>query len=277
MPQRTMECSLKADSRIRVGLLIAYDGRSFSGWQIQPEDRTVQGVIEEALTSLSGDKVRITGAGRTDAGVSAWGQVAHFELDESISIPVDRLALVLNKRLPPEIRILVSRPVFREFHARYSARQKIYKYSFRWTPEGLSRHPGDHPFSSPISSSFVLERAVAASHLLLGRHDFRHFTVASSAPEDATRTIDDFFWEKTPDGLSFWISGPGFLHRMVRMIGGFLRDIGSGKRHKAELSRLLEPGSPPPEPSISPLPPEGLSLVRVMYRDPDPFDPRKQT
>jgi tRNA pseudouridine38-40 synthase len=261
----------------RVALLIAYDGRSFSGWQVQPSDRTIQGVIENSLAALANQPVRITGAGRTDAGVSAWGQVAHLDLPASFSIPADRLGRVLNQSLPPEIRILESRQVGPEFHARYRATQKIYKYSFRWLPGTLFRHPGDNPASSPLRSPFVLGKAISASRFFVGPHDFRHFTVGSSCPDDPVRTVTGIFWEKTPDGLSFWISGPGFLHRMVRMIGGFLRDIGQGAREEREIPPLLEPGSSHgPSRSVAPLPPEGLALVRVLYGAIDPFDPRTQ-
>jgi tRNA pseudouridine38-40 synthase len=273
-----VERSLTEGGSTRVALLIAYDGRLFSGWQIQPSDRTVQGTVEDRLASLLGRSIRITGAGRTDAGVSAWGQIAHFDLPESVTIPVDRLGRILNQGLPPEIRILESRRVDSGFHARYSALQKIYKYSFRWLPGTLSRHPADNPVSSYLHPPFDLERTVSASRLFVGTHDFRHFSVVSSCPENPTRTISGIFWEKTTDGLSFWISGPGFLHRMVRMIGGFLQDVGHGTREEGELLPLLKSGSTkPPLRPVAPLPPEGLSLVRVLYGANDPFDPRSQT
>ncbi|MCL4485534.1 MAG: tRNA pseudouridine(38-40) synthase TruA [Nitrospirae bacterium] len=260
----------------RIALLLAYDGRFLSGWQIQPHDVTVQGLVEEALTSLAKIPVRVTGAGRTDAGVSAWAQVAHADLPSGFPIPLDRLARVLNTRLPPEIRLLDVRPVPRDFHARHSAKGKVYKYSFRLLPEGLTRHPLADPFSSPIRAGFDLARVVEASKFFLGEHDFRHFSVASSLPEDPVRKVTGLFWEALPAGFALWITGPGFLHRMVRMIGGFLKDVGEGRRSASEIPSLLRPGAPPSFRPVSPLPPEGLSLVRVLYGAGDPFDPRAQ-
>lgn len=269
-----MERPLTTSSR-RIALLLAYDGRDFSGWQVQPGQRTVQGVLGEALSAISGRTVGVAGAGRTDAGVSAWGQVAHADLPEGFSVPINRLARVLNTRLPDSLRIIDCREVSGSFHARHSARGKIYRYAFRILPEGLSHHPVADLFSAPLRSSFSLARARAAGQLFLGTHDFRHFSVASSLPEDSTRRIDALFWEERPAGLVLWVTGPGFLHRMVRMVGGYLREAGEGRRPLSELPSLLGPGSPPPFRSISPLPPEGLSLARVLYHE-DPFDPRTQ-
>ena len=262
--------------RIRVALLLAYDGRPFSGWQIQPRDPTVQSLLEEALESFAKTRVRITGAGRTDAGVSAWGQVAHADLPPDFSIPPDRLARLLNTRLPPEIRVLESSPVPGDFHARHSATGKIYKYTFRLLPRHLSHHPLDEPFSGSLHSDFNLTTTVEASRAFIGRHDFRHFSVASSCPEDPVRSVTGLLWEPLPAGYALWISGPGFLHRMVRMIGGILKEVGEGRRSGSEIAGLLRPGSPPPFRPITPLPPEGLALVRVLYGNRDPFDPRFQ-
>lgn len=272
-----MERPLTEPSVRRVALLVAYDGRNTCGWQIQRHGRTVQGTLEDACLTAFGRAVRITGAGRTDAGVSAWGQVAHADIPGDCPVPDDRLEHLLNRALPPEIRIFGSVGVAPSFHARHSARMKIYCYAFRWLPDSLRRHPGDRPFSGPIHRPFVLERAERAGRIFLGAHDFRHFTVAASCPEETVRTISGIFWERTPDGLSLWISGPGFLHKMVRMIGGYLRDVATGARTAEDLPLLLERGSPPPLRPVDPLPPEGLSLVRVLYRPPDPFDPRTGT
>lgn len=259
----------------RIALLLAYDGRDFSGWQVQPNRRTVQGVLGEALFSLCGTSSGVTGAGRTDAGVSAWGQVAHADLPEEFSIPVDRLPRILNTRLPESLRAIDCKSVSPSFHARHSARGKIYRYAFRHLPKTLSSHPLATPFSAPLSSAFSLERAKAASKCFLGTHDFRHFSVASSLPEDSTRRIDGILWDEHPDGLVLWVTGPGFLHKMVRMVGGCILEAAEGRRSLTEIPLLLRKDSPPPFRAISPLPPAGLSLARVLYHD-DPFDPRSQ-
>ncbi len=276
MPQRTLGRTLRGMESVRVALLLAYDGRALSGWQVQPEDRTVQGLIEEALEGFAKIRVRITGAGRTDAGVSAWGQVAHADLPPGFSIPHDRLARLLNTRLPPEIRVIESCTVPESFHARHSATGKIYKYSFRLLPNTLTHHPVADPFSGPLHPDFNLTRAVEASQIFIGRHDFRHFSVASSCPEDPVRSITGLLWEPLPSGYALWVSGPGFLHRMVRMIGGILKEVGEGRRSGSEIPALLRPGATPPLRPITPLPPEGLALIRVLYGNRDPFDPRFQ-
>ena len=260
----------------RVALLLAYDGRDFSGWQVQPNRRTVQGTLGEALATLCRAPVGVTGSGRTDAGVSAWGQVAHADLPEGFSIPVDRLPRILNTRLPGSLRVLDCRIVSSSFHARHSARGKIYRYVFRHLPASLSHHPLATPFSAPLPPNFFLPRAREASTFFLGTHDFRHFSVASSLPDDSTRRIDGILWEERCAELILWVTGPGFLHKMVRMIGGYLLEAGEGRRPLEEIPALLRKGAPPPFRAVEPLPPDGLALARVLY-DNDPFDPRTQT
>lgn len=260
----------------RVALQIAYDGREYSGWQTQPVDRTIQGTIEKSFGSLVGKQVRLTGAGRTDAGVSAWGQVAHADLSWDFPIPIGRLPGILNTRLPTNIRCLAAKEVANDFHARHSALGKIYKYTFRILPDFLFHHPLADPLSAPIRSTFNFSKAFEAGNFFLGRHDFRNFSVTSSLPDDPVRLISGLFWDSFPGGVALWITGPGFLHRMVRMIGGILKEVGEGRRSPSEIPDLLLPGAPPPFRPIEPLPPEGLALVRVLYGKRDPFDPRSQ-
>ncbi|MGC8529892.1 MAG: tRNA pseudouridine(38-40) synthase TruA [Leptospirillia bacterium] len=275
--KRALECPLsQTPSSRRIALLLAYDGRDFSGWQVQPNQRTVQGLLVDALTTLCHTPVGVIGSGRTDAGVSAWGQVAHADLPEGFSIPVDRLPRILNTRLPESLRVLDCRRVPSSFHARHSARGKIYRYVFRRLPVNLSLHPLATPFAAPLPPDFFLPRAREASTFFLGTHDFRHFSVASSLPDDSTRRIDNILWEERPAGVILWVTGPGFLHKMVRMIGRYLLEAGEGHRPLEEIPTLLRKEAPPPFRTVEPLPPEGLALARVLY-DTDPFDPRTQT
>ena len=189
---------------------------------------------------------------------------------------MDRLPRILNARLPESLRVLDCQSVPNVFHARHSARGKIYRYAFRRLPKSLSLHPLASPFSAPLSPAFSLSRAKAAAEYFIGAHDFRHFSVASSLPEDSTRRIDAILWDERPAGLVLWVTGPGFLHRMVRMVGGCLMEAAEGRRSLTEIPSLLREHAPPPFRAISPLPPAGLSLARVLYHD-DPFDPRRQT
>ncbi len=255
---------------------MTYDGRDFAGWQVQPDRQTVQGLLGDALSRLFGTPVGVTGAGRTDAGVSAWGQVAHADLPEGSSLPVDRIPRILNTRLPKSLRILDCQRVPSSFHARHSARGKIYRYAFRRLPAPLDHHPLLTPFSTPLPPAFSLARAKEAAEYFIGTHDFRHFSVTSSLPEDSTRRIDRILWEESQAGVVLWVTGPGFLHKMVRMVGGYLLEAAEGHRSLTEISGLLKKSSPPPFRAIAPLPPAGLSLARVLY-DHDPFDPRAQT
>lgn len=215
---------------------LAYDGTSYSGWQIQPNGRTVQGVVEAALKKIhKGMAVRVTASGRTDAGVHAEGQVFHFESD--LSIPEDNWQRAMNATLPKDIYIKSVQAIDPAFHARFDARSKEYRYRVLRSsqPDVFLRH---YTYHFPYSLDFPLMKQSAAE--LLGSHDFSSFCAANTDVKDKVRTLTDLELIQHDDELIFKIVGDGFLYQMVRIIVGTLLQIGNGKRKPDDLKRILE-------------------------------------
>ncbi len=215
-------------------LKVKYDGRDFSGWQAQPEKRTVQGELEKALGHIYGREISIQGSSRTDKGVHALGQCANFKTD--VNLPVDKLPYVVNNFLKgrdltgPDLEVLSAQEVEEDFHARFNAVGKRYIYKILWgqKPDIFKRH---HYYQTEnILDVSAMERAAEG---LVGCHDFRCFMAAGgSIQDDTVRTIyrASFSNSDVDSGLlAFEIVGDGFLYNMVRIIVGTLVDIGMGK------------------------------------------------
>lgn len=239
-------------------LTIEYDGTNYSGWQLQLNAPSIQEEIEKALHRLTGERVRINGAGRTDARVHARGQVANFYT--ASTIPPDRFSKALNGLLPEDISIVASQEVPEDFHARYSAIGKRYAYHIYM---GKSRSPLLRNFSMQVSYNLDLGIMREASKLLLGTHDFAGFMSTGTSVKDTTRTIHCI--ELDLKDKSLWISfeGNGFLYNMVRIIVGTLIELGRGSMQLQQLSRMLEEkdrsmGGPTAQP-------QGLYLEKVLY------------
>lgn len=248
----------------RIKLTIAYLGTPYHGWQRQPSQRTIQGEIENAVTAVTGGLgVAVTGAGRTDAGVHARGQVAHLDLPGSF--PPEALRRALNARLPETIRIMAAVPVPPRFHARFSARGKRYAYRIGWGPVPLPwREQRTARMPEPADRD-ALERCLQA---LVGRHDMASFSVPDPAQGPTVKAIfaARASWGRTTLQMDFF--GSGFLRYQVRRMVGALLEVGAGVRSAADFMRLVEiptPGAPLPT-----APPRGLTLERVFYRLP-PF------
>jgi tRNA pseudouridine38-40 synthase len=238
-------------------IIIQYDGTNYHGWQIQPNGRTVQGELTRALSVLDHRPVTVCGAGRTDAGVHAEGQVASFfierdfggcELRDAINGNLNRDVRVLNAELAPE-----------EFNARYSAKQKTYRYRI-WTLDVVSPflYRYVHHHRAPLDVE-AMQRAAAA---LLGTHDFSAFTADSDA-EDHVRTLTRLDIRQDANEISIVAAADGFLRYMVRTIVGTLIDVGRGKRKTASLGELLESRDRRKAPASAPA--NGLTLMRVDY------------
>ena len=243
---------------MRARLLLAYRGTAYAGWQRQANARAVQEVVEEALAELVGAPIVIAGASRTDAGVHARGQVAHLDLDRDLACAA--LVHGTNHRLPEDIRVLAADTVPADFHARFSARGKEYRYR-------LSRSAVLTPFDSPyvvrIEGALDLEALRAGAERLLGRHDFTAFAIAGGAHREPVRTIAEAEWLEHGDELIFRVVGDGFLRGMVRGLVGTLLEVGSGRRPPAAVSALLE-GRARGEAGPT-APARGLVLERVFY------------
>ncbi|MHB1287405.1 MAG: tRNA pseudouridine(38-40) synthase TruA [Leptospirales bacterium] len=257
----------------RFAFTVSYDGRGFQGWQQQKSGPTIQGAIEESILRLTGKSVRVSGSGRTDTGVSAWGQVFHCDIEDG-RWTEETLRRGMNHFLPLSIRVILGRHVPDDFHARHDAARKIYRYHMTSSlGSGYTPPPLGSPYIAHFHYPLDLDRMKECSALFPGVRDYRHFTVRRSLPPDSRRTVDDLHWEIKSDRIAFWIVGRGFLHMMIRFMVGALIDVGRGRRTVQEVNGLLMEGSPDPRVPLRPAPPEGLSLVRVLYGKRDPFPP----
>jgi len=244
----------------RMKLEIAYHGRPFHGWQRQRDRPTVQGELEAALATLfRGHHVAVVGAGRTDAGVHAAGQVAH--LDPPGSIPPEALVHALNVRLPQEIRVLSAHTVAASFHARKSARGKLYTYRARWQEAKL---PWSELRSATVRKISDLADFTAALGLCRGRHDWSSFTVPHPGTDSTTRTLFSVRLRHLRGGFDLDFVGEGFLRYQVRRMVGALLEVGWCERKLDDFRSLVE--DPRPGTKIRTAPATGLCLEHVYYR-----------
>jgi len=239
-------------------LTLAYDGTDFHGWQIQPELRTVQGELKQALQKLFNHDLNVTGSGRTDAGVHAHGQVANVETIRTMD--TDAVLRGVNALLPDQIRVLSVEEVSPEFHARRSARSKTYEYH-------LWRNPIVSPFQCKYVYAFRYpldeHQMDRGASFFLGTHDFTSFCATATEIEDRTRTIFEASWSRSETTWIFRISGNGFLQYMVRTIAGTLLQIGQGRLEPEQIVQIFEARDRRlAGPS---LPPHGLHLIHVDY------------
>ncbi len=237
---------------------IEYEGTPFRGWQIQDHQPTVQGALEEALKVALREPVRIIGSGRTDTGVHARGQVAHFHTSQPVD--TEKLKRSLNALTPREIAIRHIEPVAEDFHARYDARRRRYHYYISTEPRALDRHM--RWFVQPAPD---VERMNQAARHLLGTHDFSAFCRTQSETKNRVCTVEVARWvpEKRPGDWRFEIVADRFLHGMVRAIVGTLIEIGQGKRPEDDILRIL--ASRDRREAGPAAPPHGLVLESVEY------------
>ena len=242
-------------------LTVSYRGTDYAGWQRQPNAVTVQQVLEEALERALERPAHVVGAGRTDAGVHARGQVAHLELPESVA--TGALVFGTNHHLPDDVRVLSAARMSDDFHARKSAIAKTYSYRMI---RGRLLSPLDSPFAISVPVAISRERLEEAAALLPGRHDFSAFALAGGAHGQPYRRIFSAGWEEGERGLVFTVTGEGFLRGMVRSLVGTLIEIGLDLRPVDDLDRLLE-GAPRGEAGRTAAA-RGLTLERVDYAVP---------
>lgn len=254
---------------MRAKLVLSYRGAAYAGWQRQANARSVQQVVEVALGDLLGAPIVVVAASRTDAGVHARGQVAHLDLPRTMA-PAG-LMHGANFRLPEDVRVLAAELVADDFHARFDACGKEYRYR-------LVRAAVVSPLAAPLAlrapRRLDLPALAAATALLAGRHDFRAFALAGGAHEDGAGTEREVFaagWEVTGERLELRIRGDGFLRGMVRSVVGTLLEVAGGRMTVERFADLLS-GRPrgdagPTAPAV------GLCLEQVFYRPTDAREP----
>lgn len=240
-------------------LTIAYDGTRFVGWQRQAEGESIQGLLEDALGRFEGGHVTVNGAGRTDAGVHALGQVASARVN--CRHEVTALLRGLNRWLPEEVRVVSVEDALPEFHARFSARGKSYRYQIR---NDLVMRPFERLYSWHVPERLDIAAMQTAAELLEGRHDFSAFRSLGTETPDAIRTITRSVVRRDDTGLLLYeVTGEGFLRYMVRTVVGTLVDVGRGWRPPADVAALLASGVRADAGATAP--PHGLFLVGVDY------------
>ena len=240
-------------------LTVAYDGTRFVGWQRQAEGESIQGLLEEALARFEGGPVTVHGAGRTDAGVHALGQVASVRV--TCGHDTATLTRALNAQLPEDIRVLAVEDADGEFHARFSARSKTYRYMIRNAPIAT---PFERAYVWQLPERLNLAAMREAAAIVVGTHDFAAFQSAGTETPGSLRTIlHSTVREVEPSLIAYEITGEGFLRYMVRALTGTLVEIGRGWREPASMGELLAGGRRADAGATAP--PHGLFLVAVDY------------
>ncbi|HZR06114.1 MAG TPA: tRNA pseudouridine(38-40) synthase TruA [Candidatus Udaeobacter sp.] len=244
----------------RLKLIIAYDGTPFAGWQSQSHRNTIQDHVERAFEHVVGKPVRVHGAGRTDAGVHALAQCAHADLPNG-RLSAARWMEALNALLPPTIRILRCQSVSKNFHARISAKGKIYRYRI-WVAPVLP--PFEYHRAWHIPRPMDLQILKRAAKQFVGTHDFAGFAANRGKKEKSSvRTIYSVRIRREGPALTIEFDGGGFLYKMVRLIVGSLVNCALGKMRIEDVTVRLGSGQPGPARFAAPA--EGLYLVRVRY------------
>jgi tRNA pseudouridine38-40 synthase len=242
----------------RLRLSIEYDGTDFAGWQRQPGQRTVQGVIEDAVREMTGESVFVRAAGRTDAGVHADGQVGSLDLEADI--PPHGLLRGLNSVLPVDVALVDVAEVAAEFDARFSARGKVYRYTVF---NHLVRSPRRARTAWHVRHALDADAIRRAAAALVGDHDFRAFRASDCDRRTTRRVVRRLDVQRQGAVLTFDIEATAFLKNMVRILVGTLVDIGRGRIAESVIPRMLESGDRTAGGMTAPA--HGLTLLRVVY------------
>lgn len=244
----------------RIRVIVEYDGTNYVGWQTQPNGIAVQETLERALHTVTGETVSVQGSGRTDSGVHARAQVAHF--DTGARMPADKFAIALNMRLPRDVRVLYSEEAPADFHARFSAKEKTYRYTVQTGPHAdvFTRLTALH-----VHDTLDFPAMCEASALAVGTHDFRAFKSSGIEMESTVRTVSASGWTQNGAYLFYTVTGNGFLYNMVRILAGTMLDIGRGRLPVSAMAEALATGKRTCAGATAP--PHGLTLLRVRYPD----------
>lgn len=239
---------------------ISYDGHGFSGYQVQPNKRTVQSELEKALGKIHKIEVPVTASGRTDAGVHAYGQVIHF--DSYLSMEPWQLTKAMNSLLPDDIAVRKIELVDSDFHARFGVEYKEYRYK---VDNGNEINLFARNYSTYYPGNLHIENMIKASKTLIGEHDFSSFCAANTSVVDKVRTIKDIKIVCEGNIIEFRFVGNGFLYNMVRILVGTLLEVGNGKKSVEEIKDILEKKNRKFAGKTAP--PNGLYLWQVTYKE----------
>ena len=241
-----------------IKLTIQYDGTNYSGWQTQGNGRTVQEEIEKALRKILGSRVKLTGAGRTDAGVHALGQAANFRTGTSLD--ASRIMRALNNSLPGDIVISGAREVPLKFNSRHNSKSKLYRYTI---VNGDFSNPMLRNYSAFVFYKLDVGKMKSAARLFVGRHDFKSFEAVGAGRKDAVRRIKKIHIQKVKEMIYIDIEADGFLYNMARNIVGTLIEIGRGKMDLSQGRKILRARDRALAGPTAPA--RGLCLVEVKY------------
>ena len=246
----------------RIKLTVAYDGTGYSGWQIQPNSPTVEAALDDAVYRVSGERIHVIGASRTDAGVHGLGNVAVFDTD--MNIPAERWAHALNRYLPEDISVISSVQTASDFHPRHCDTVKTYEYRIL---SSVFPIPQLRNYSWHVKEKLDIRAMQSAAEVLVGEHDFKSFCTAKADVESTVRTVYSLDVEREGDMITLRIRGNGFLYNMVRIIAGTLLRVGSGAMEPERVKEILEARDRSLAGETAR--PEGLTLVGIEY----PEDP----
>lgn len=248
----------------RIRMILQYDGTRYQGWQRQLTGLGVQQMVEEEIEKLTGERTVVHASGRTDSGVHARAQVAHF--DTNARIPPEKFAYALNAGLPEDIRIAHSEEA-PGFHARFGVQRKHYRYTLQHSPHAdpFTRRTALH-----VYGALDVKAMDEAASILLGTHDFAAFKAAGVEQESSVRTIFVSRWAREGRLVHYDVAGSGFLYNMVRIFVGTMLEIGTGRRGAASIEQALASGSRSDAGPTAPA--HGLTLARVEYENFDTED-----
>lgn len=246
----------------RIKIVIEYDGTNYHGWQVQDNAHTVEAELEAAIFRITGEKTRVIGSGRTDSGVHALGQVAHF--DTYSGIPGAKFREALSGVLPADVAVLSSEEVDFNFHARFSAISKTYEYRIL---NRRIRSPLMEKRAWHIREKLDFDYLRKAASKFTGTHDFSAFCASGRIIHDFERTIYLSEWVSDGDLLIYRVSGDGFLYNMVRIMVGTMAEAGMGKRSPDSITEILSGGDRNSAGITAPA--HGLFLVKVYYKNED--------
>lgn len=242
----------------RVKLTIAYDGTNYCGWQIQPNGITIEEIVNKALSKLTGEKIVVIGASRTDSGVHAMGNVAVF--DTKTTIPPERVAMAVNRILPEDIVVVKSEEVPLDFHPRYCDCEKTYEYHIVNTRIPIPTKRLTNYF---VSYELDLDKMREGASYLIGEHDFASFCNIKTDVESTVRTVKELEILENGEEITIRISGNGFLYNMVRIIVGTLIRVGRGFYEPVQVKEILEAKNRKAAGVTAP--PHGLMLMEIRY------------